>query len=84
MRKRLRIVLGVAVAGVLAAPVTLLGVHLTHPRDEEGFLAYLKQYGDMQSDEPLPALPPTADLLAEGDAACDWMRQHPYALTWDQ
>lgn len=79
MRKRLRIVLGLAVAGVLAAPVTLLGVHVTHPRDEDSYLAYLKQYGGMES-RPLPVLPPTADLLAEGDAACDWMREQPYAL----
>ncbi|MDG4799289.1 hypothetical protein [Micromonospora sp. WMMD980] len=28
-------------------------------------------------------LPPTADLIAEGDAACDWLREQPYAL-WRQ
>ncbi|MFF4892932.1 hypothetical protein [Micromonospora chersina] len=80
MRKRLWGMLGLAVAGVLAVPVTVLGVHVTHPRDEDGYLAYLKQYGDRQSDEPLQVLPPTADLIAEGDVACDWLREQPYAL----
>ena len=80
MRKHLRIALGLAVAGVLAAPATVLGVHVTHPRDESGYVAYLKQYGDPQGDRPVAVLPPTADLLAEGDAACDWMREQPYAL----
>ncbi|MEU2614648.1 hypothetical protein ABZ570_24160 [Micromonospora sp. NPDC007271] len=80
MRKRLRVVLGLAVAGLLAVPVAVLGVHVTHPRDEDGYLTYLKQYGDRQSDEPLQVLPPTADLIAEGDTACDWLREQPYAL----
>ncbi|MCZ7436046.1 hypothetical protein O7598_06560 [Micromonospora sp. WMMC241] len=83
MRKRLRVMVGMAVAGVLAAPVAVLWVHVTHPRDEDGYLAYLKQYGNRQSDEPLEVLPPTADLIAEGDAACDWLREQPYAL-WRQ
>ncbi|MCW3817893.1 hypothetical protein ONA91_25925 [Micromonospora sp. DR5-3] len=80
MRKRLRAMLGLAVAGVLAVPVAVLGVHVTHPRDEDEYLAHLKQYGDLQSDRPLEVLPPTADLIAEGDAACDWLREQPYAL----
>ncbi|MFC8851016.1 MULTISPECIES: hypothetical protein [unclassified Micromonospora] len=80
MRKRLRVVLGLVVAAVLAVPVTVVGVHVVHPRDEDGYLAYLKRYGDPNSDAPLPVLPPAADLLAEGDAACDWMREQPYAL----
>ncbi|MEU7574244.1 hypothetical protein [Micromonospora sp. NPDC049240] len=80
-RRHLRTVLGLAVAGVLAVALTVvLGVHVTHPRDEDGYLAYLRQYGDRQSDEPLPTLPPTADLIAEGDAACGWLREQPYAL----
>ena len=80
MRKHLRLTVGLAVAGVLAAPATVLGVHVTHRRDEHGYLAYLKQYGDPHSDGPVPVLPPAADLLGEGDAACDWMREQPYAL----
>ncbi|WFE38087.1 hypothetical protein [Micromonospora sp. WMMD998] len=80
MRKRLWVMVGLAVAGVLAVPVAVLGVHVTHPRDEDGYLAYLRQYGNRQSDEPLRVLPPTADLIAEGDAACDWLREQPYAL----
>ncbi|MFI5834709.1 hypothetical protein ACIA5A_13635 [Micromonospora sp. NPDC051300] len=80
MRKRLRIVCGLALAGVLALPVAVLGVHVAHPRDEDGYLAHLKQYGDRQTDQPLRVLPPTADLVAEGDAACDWLREQPYAL----
>ncbi|MEU1840297.1 hypothetical protein [Micromonospora chersina] len=80
MRKRLWVILGLAVAGVLAVPVAVLGVHVTHRRDEDRYLAYLTQYGDRQSDEPLQVLPPTADLIAEGDLACDWLREQPYAL----
>ncbi|MEV5823818.1 hypothetical protein AB0L22_32175 [Micromonospora haikouensis] len=80
MRKRTRVVLGLVTAAALAAPVAVAGVHLTHRRDEDGYLAYLKEYGDPHSDAPVPVLPPAADLLAEGDAACDWMREQPYAL----
>jgi hypothetical protein len=54
MRKRLRITLGAAVAGVLAAPATALGVHVIHPRNEDGYLAYLEQYGDPDSDRQRP------------------------------
>ncbi|MFI6133142.1 hypothetical protein [Micromonospora sp. NPDC051141] len=79
-RRHLRTVLGLAVAGVLAVPLTVLGVHVTYPRDEDGYLALLRQYGDRQSGEPLRTLPPTADLIAEGDAACEWLREQPYAL----
>ncbi len=67
-------------AGVLAVPLTVLGVHVTHPRDEDGYLAHLRKYGDRQHDEPLRTLPPTADLIAEGDAACEWLREQPCAL----
>jgi len=80
MRRRFRVALGLALVGVLAGPVGLLGVHLTHPRDEDGYLAYLRQYGDTSSDDPVPVLPPTGDLLAEGDSACGWMREQPHAL----
>ncbi|MEV1143530.1 hypothetical protein [Micromonospora sp. NPDC049799] len=60
MKKRPRVMLGLTVAGVLAVPVAVVGVHVTHPRDEAGYLAYLKQYGDPQSSRPLQVLPPTA------------------------
>ncbi|WP_174527761.1 hypothetical protein [Micromonospora maritima] len=80
MRRRLRVALGVAVAGALVAPATVLGAHLAHPRDVDGYLAYLERYGDPGSDRPVPVLPPAADLVAEGEVACDWMRDQPYAL----
>ncbi|MFI0795801.1 hypothetical protein ACH4OY_24425 [Micromonospora rubida] len=80
MRMRMRIALVLAVLGVLAGPVAVLGVHALHPRDEDGYLAYLKQYGDPHSYDPVPVLPPAGDLIAEGDAACSWMREQPYAL----
>ena len=80
MRTRSRVALGVVIAGILALPAAVLGVHIAHPRDERGYLTYLRQYGDPSSDRPLPALPPTAELLTEGDAACDWMREQPFAL----
>jgi hypothetical protein len=73
-------VIGLAVAVVLAGPVVVFGVHVTHPRDEDGYLAYLARYGDPDTAGPVPALPPTADLIAEGDAACDWLREQPFAL----
>lgn len=44
MRKRLRVVLGLVAAAVLAAPVTIAAVHVAHRRDEDGYLAYLKEY----------------------------------------
>lgn len=61
-------------AGALAT------VHLTHPRDETAFLDYLRTYGST-SDTGVPlALPPTDQLLAEGDRACDWLNGQPWAL----
>ncbi len=80
VNRRLWVVSALAVTALLALPVTVVGVHVTHPRDEDGYLAYLKQYGDRQNGRPLAVLPPTADLVAEGDAACDWLREQPYAL----
>ncbi|MFF3868336.1 hypothetical protein [Micromonospora sp. NPDC001898] len=80
VRVRVRVALGLAVAGLLAGPVAVLGVHVLHPRDEGGYLAYLTQYGDPSSDAPVPVLPPAGDLIAEGDAACSWMRGQPHAL----
>ncbi|MCI4062287.1 hypothetical protein MRQ36_06815 [Micromonospora sp. R77] len=80
MRKRLRVMVGVVVAGMLAIPAVVIGVHVAHPRDEDRYLAYLKRWGDLESNKPLEVLPPTADLIAAGDAACDWLREQPYAL----
>ena len=65
---------------VLAGPAAVFGVKVAHPRDEDGYLAYLAQYGDPDTSGPVPVLPPAADLIAEGDAACDWLGEQPYAL----
>ncbi|MEU7172822.1 hypothetical protein ABZ949_15220 [Micromonospora tulbaghiae] len=80
MIRRLWVVSVLAGTALFAVPVTVVGVHVAHPRNESGYLVHLEQYGDRQNDRPLALMPPTADLVAEGDAACDWLREQPYAL----
>ncbi len=74
----------VAVAVPLVVLVVTTGVvglvFVTHPRDENGYVAYLKQYGDLTSDAPIPVLPPRDALVAEGDRACSWLQGQSYAL----
>ncbi len=48
------------VAGLLVVVVAVGAVYVTHPRDEYAFLGYVPPPGQ-------------SELLARGDAACDWL-----------
>jgi hypothetical protein len=65
---------------VVLAIAGLLTVLLSHPRDVDGYLSYLKKYGNPHSAGPVAQLPPGDQLLAEGDAACAWLGEQPRAL----
>src|SRR4051794_35035865 len=64
----------------LGVVVVVIGVNLAHPRDESGYLTYLRRYGDTTTDEPASTLPPRSALLAVGDQACAWLGGQEFAL----
>jgi hypothetical protein len=80
MPRAARIVGAVLMALVVLAIAGLLTVLLSHPRDADGYLSYLKKYGEHRSVGPVAQLPPGDQLLAEGDAACAWLGEQPRAL----
>jgi hypothetical protein len=71
--------LTVVLGSGLGVVAVVIGVNLAHPRDEAGYLSYLRTYGDMTSDQPI-ALPPRSAVLAAGQDACSWLGGSGYAL----
>jgi hypothetical protein len=77
------------VAGTVAITLALLmglgvvalvvGVNLQHPRDESGYLTYLRTYGDTSSDQPIE-LPARAGLMSAGQDACSWLSGSEFSL----
>jgi hypothetical protein len=65
---------------LLAGVAVVVSVHITHPRDESAYLAYLEAYGDAESDQPIADLAPAHSLVEEGDRACSWLGDQPVAL----
>lgn len=57
----------------------VLGVHMTHPRDEGSYLAYVRAFGDYDGHR-VGAHVASGALLAAGERACAWIRQQPPAL----
>lgn len=66
----------------LAAVVAVAAVYVTHPRNDEGYLAYVDRYGNYDG-RSLQHPPPATVLLAAGDRACDWLGRQPPALWRD-
>jgi hypothetical protein len=56
------------------------GIHLTHRRDEAGYLKYLVENANLDTGAPPVALPASVALVAEGQRACDWLNNRPHAL----
>jgi hypothetical protein len=82
----MRRVLGVLeVLGVVLLVCALLvgalvaGVFLTHPRDEPGYVHYVRKYGDYDGRRANTAATDT-DLIAAGNRACDWLKHRRPAL----
>ena len=75
----LRVVLAVVVAAALAATTLVLGVRVTHPRDEA---AFLRQVHGSVSENGVWVFDAVDDatLLAEGDGACTWLAEQRPAL----
>jgi hypothetical protein len=68
--------------GLVCSVAAILGlgaVLMTHPRNEQSYLAYVSTYGDYRG-RPVAALPPSATLVAAGDRACAWLDHQPVAL----
>lgn len=79
MRKASYVVGSLAITFVLLVMATVIGVYVTHPRDEQGYVAYLQKYGRGHAKDR-PELPPTAALVVEGKAACAWLGDQSPAL----
>ncbi|MFL6101275.1 MAG: hypothetical protein ACJ71T_15120 [Actinomycetales bacterium] len=75
----LTVVLGVVLLIGLGVVALVTGVNLQHPRDETGYLTYLRTYGDMSSDQPIE-LPAHAGLVSAGQDACSWLSGSEFAL----
>src|SRR4051794_6259248 len=73
------VVLSVVLLIGLGVVALVIGVNLQHPRDEAGYLTYLRTYGDMSSDQPIE-LPTHAGLVSAGQDACSWVSGSEFAL----
>jgi hypothetical protein len=78
LRRILVLGLVVSLLGVLAVAGLVLKVRSDHPRSETDFFHGLRglSVGGRQAFEPIDH----GFLLAEGDKACDWLRDQPYPL----
>lgn len=79
MKKALAIVGGIVTVLLLGVVGLVVFIDRTNPRDEAAYLTYLKTYGD-NTGNPITTLPPSTQLFAEGDKACDWLAGTGYAL----
>ena len=79
MRRSRWIIGGAAVVVCLSAVGGLVAVNVTHPRDEAAYMSYMLTYGGV-ANGPGGTVPARADLIAEGDRACDWLGGQTWAL----
>jgi hypothetical protein len=80
MRKLAGFAVVLVVTPLLVGGLYVGGVHLTHRRDEPGYLKYLAENANIDTGAPPVALPATDVLIAEGQKACDWLNDRPHAL----
>lgn len=79
MKKALLVAGGIVTTLSLGVVGLVVFIDRTNPRDEAAYLTYLKTYGS-ENGNPISTLPPSTQLVAEGDSACDWLAGTGYAL----
>jgi len=79
MRKTVRRIGWFGLAGMLILAIAVVGVILTHPRNEGAYVEYVVRYGDYKGQK-LSAPPPSEVLIDAGDRACDWLQRQSIAL----
>lgn len=77
MRRVVHAIGWLGLAGVVTVSVVVGGVYATHPRDESSYLRYVQKYAHLPRED---ARPTSADLVAAGDRACDWLSHRVPAL----
>lgn len=79
-RRSVAVLLGAGLVLGVGVVALVIGVNLRHPRDEAGYLTYLRLYGDPSSDAPLTDLPARPGLISAGNDACAWLSGQEFAL----
>ena len=74
-----RLLLVVALLGAILVGAVVAGVFLTHPRDEEGYVEYVRTHGDYDGHRARTTATDET-LIAAGDRACDWLKTRRPAL----
>jgi len=79
MRRSLWLIGTVGATACASVLGLLVAVHVTHPRDEAGYMHYLVTYGGV-FEAAGGTVPAKAALIAEGDRACNWLDGQTWAL----